>query len=113
VSLPELFDLTGKVALVTGAGGGLGREFADTLAEAGADVACVDLDSEAAAETAAAVVKHGRRAASIACDVADEQQVATTVATTVRELGRLDILFNNAGVADAPPAPAHEMTSAS
>ena len=113
MSLPELFDLTGKVALVTGAGGGLGREFADALAEAGADVACVDLDSEAAAQTAAAVMKHGRCAASIACDVADEQQVATTVATTVRELGRFDILFNNAGVADAPPAPAHEMTSAS
>ena len=113
MSLSELFDLNGKVALVTGAGGGLGREFADALAEAGADVACVDLDPEAAAESAAAVVKHGRRAATLACDVTDEHQVATTVATAVRELGRLDILVNNAGVADAPPAPAHEMTSAS
>ena len=67
MSLPQLFDLAGKVALVTGAGGGLGREIADALAEAGADVACVDLNSEAAAETAVAVSKHDRRAATITC----------------------------------------------
>jgi NAD(P)-dependent dehydrogenase (short-subunit alcohol dehydrogenase family) len=108
----DLFDLTGKVALVTGAGGGFGREFADAMAEAGADVGCADLNAAAAARTAAHVEKRGRRSATVTCDVTDERQVATMIAATTRELGRLDIVFNNAGVADAPPARAHEMSSA-
>lgn len=111
MSLPEAFSLDGKVALVTGAGSGLGIEFAEAVAEAGGDVACVDVNLSSAEQTAAGVEKHGRRARAIAVDVSDEQQVAAMVAETVGTLGRLDILFNNAGVADADPAPIHRMSS--
>ena len=65
-----------------------------------------------AEQTAARVEKHGRRALAIAVDVSDEKQVATMVAETVATLGRLDVLFNNAGVADANPTPIHQMSSA-
>jgi NAD(P)-dependent dehydrogenase (short-subunit alcohol dehydrogenase family) len=112
VTLLETYNLDGKVALVTGAGSGLGVEFAEAVAEAGGDVACADLNLGAAEQTAARVEKHGRRAIAIRADVSDEQQVATMVAETVRTLGRLDILFNNAGVADANPTPIHQMSSA-
>ena len=113
MSLPDLFSLNGRVALVTGAGGGLGRECAEAVAEAGGDVACADLNGEAARQTATAVEKHGRRSTIIACDVTDERQVADMVSTTVREFGRLDVVFNNAGVADNPPAKAHHMSAES
>jgi len=112
MSLPEAFTLDGKVALITGAGSGLGIEFAEAVAEAGGDVACADVNLSSAELTAASIEKHGRRALAIAVDVSDEQQVAAMVAETVGTLGRLDILFNNAGVADANPAPIHHMSSA-
>lgn len=112
MTYPAPFDLTGKVALVTGAGSGLGIEFAEICAEAGADVACADVDATAAAETAARVEKLGRRAVAVACDVSKEDQVEAMVAQTTSALGRLDILFNNAGIADANPAPVHQFSSA-
>jgi NAD(P)-dependent dehydrogenase (short-subunit alcohol dehydrogenase family) len=112
MSLPEAFTLDGKVALITGAGSGLGIEFAEAVAEAGSDVACADVNLSSAEQTAARVEKHGRRALAIAVDVSDEKQVATMVAETVATLGRLDVLFNNAGVADANPTPIHQMSSA-
>jgi NAD(P)-dependent dehydrogenase (short-subunit alcohol dehydrogenase family) len=112
MSYPAPFDLTGKIAVVTGAGSGLGVEFAEICAQAGADVACADLNAAAAGETVAQVEKHGRRAVAITCDVSDEQQVIAMVERTVSEFGRLDILFNNAGIADANPAPVHEFSSA-
>ncbi|TCK26256.1 SDR family NAD(P)-dependent oxidoreductase [Pseudonocardia endophytica] len=108
MSYPAPFDLTGQVGLVTGAGSGLGIEFAEVLADAGADVACADVDADAAADTAARVEKLGRRSVAITCDVADEQQVQGMVARTTSTLGRLDVLFANAGIADANPAPVHQ-----
>jgi 3-oxoacyl-[acyl-carrier protein] reductase len=88
------FDLTGRQSLVTGAGGGIGRQTAIRLAGAGADVICVDLDGEAAAATAALVAKAGGRASAIALDVADRDGVAKVIG----QGPPLHILCNVAGI---------------
>lgn len=90
------FDLDGRTALVTGAGSGLGRAMARGLAGAGARVACADLDAASAASTVAALPGEGL---PLAVDVADAGQVAAMVAAVVQRWGRLDVAFNNAGVA--------------
>ena len=104
----HLFDLTGKVALVTGAGGGLGAEFAEVMAEAGADVGCADIDLGTAEVTAGNVQRIGRASLAIRCDVSRHDEVVAMVDATVQRFGRLDVLFNNAGIADPAPAPVHE-----
>jgi len=78
------------------------------MAEAGADVVCADIDEDGLARTAAGVEALGRRAVIVRCDVTDETQVVATVQRGAAELGRLDILFNNAGVADAEQWLLHE-----
>ena len=115
-------DLSGRVALVTGGSRGLGRADALTLARAGADVVIADIlveSDDSAAEsygplaqaaamqglikteaTAEAIRKLGRRSLALKCDVTDQDQVDTTVAQTVEELGSVDILVNNAGTLD-------------
>lgn len=110
MDIGSLFACQGKVALVTGAASGLGWMFAETMAEAGADVACADIDREGLAEVVAMVRATGRKALAIECDVADESQVKAMVARTVEELGGLDILFNNAGVGQRP-TPLHELAT--
>jgi 2-dehydro-3-deoxy-D-gluconate 5-dehydrogenase len=100
----DSFRLDGQVALVTGARQGLGQALALALAEAGADIAALDVDD--VSETSQAVRALGRRCRSISCNlrrasVADLQQVT---AGTVAELGRLDILVNNAGIIRRTPA---------
>jgi NAD(P)-dependent dehydrogenase (short-subunit alcohol dehydrogenase family) len=104
----HLFDLTGKVALITGAGGGLGREFAEVMAEAGADVVGADIDLASAEATAGRVEQIGRAALAVRCDVARHTEVVAMVRATTARFGHLDILFNNAGIADPSPAPVHE-----
>ena len=91
-----MFDLTGKVALVTGANTGIGQGIALALAGAGADVALVG--RSAATETAAQVEALGRRASVIGADLSTIAPVAEVVERTVAELGGLDILVNNAGI---------------
>ena len=92
-------QLSGKVALVTGAQQGIGRAIALALAEAGADVALNWLDDEAAARAAAqSIAAHNRRAVTIQADMAKLDEVREMVAATVAELGGIDILVNNAGV---------------
>jgi NAD(P)-dependent dehydrogenase (short-subunit alcohol dehydrogenase family) len=108
----SLFDLSGKVVFVTGAGSGLGVEFAEATAEAGADVVCTDLDLRTAESTAAAVEKLGRKALAARCDVSKEMEVADAFARAAEAFGRVDVLFNNAGIADPVPAPLHEYESA-
>ena len=94
-------ELTGKVALVTGAGGGIGHASALAFAAAGAAVLAADIDGERAAATAVSIRANGGAAAGWAVDVADEQQVQAMVAAAVAEFGGLDILHNN--VADVRP----------
>ena len=98
MSFPSLFSVEGKVAFVTGAGGGLGTEFAQIMAEAGADVVCTDLDEAAAQATAKRVDGLGRRGLALRCDVTDEDAAAAAVTRAVDELGPIDNLCNIAGI---------------
>ncbi|OMF36002.1 2-deoxy-D-gluconate 3-dehydrogenase [Paenibacillus sp. FSL H8-0548] len=101
-----LFDLTGKTAIVTGAGRGLGEAIALGLAQAGADVALVT-NSTPADKVANAVRELGRKAITIQADVSDRTKLAGIVERTVDELGRIDILVNNAGIIRRTPAAEH------
>ena len=90
--------LADRVALITGAGSGIGRASALRLAQEGAAVMCADIDTQAADGTAAMIEESGGRSASVGLDVSDERQVVDSLAATVDRLGGLDVLFNNAGV---------------
>jgi NAD(P)-dependent dehydrogenase (short-subunit alcohol dehydrogenase family) len=90
--------LQDKVALVTGAGAGIGRAIALAMAEAGANIAAADIDLAAATRTAAEAAGSNRRAIAIEADCGDVASIDRMVAQTVAELGRLDVIVNNAGV---------------
>ena len=92
------FDLSGKVAIVTGGNGGIGLGMARGLAEAGADIAVVGRNEAKSNAAAAELQQCGIRAISVTADVTDKTAVGDMVARTVRELGRIDILVNNAGI---------------
>jgi NAD(P)-dependent dehydrogenase (short-subunit alcohol dehydrogenase family) len=91
----------GRVALVTGAGSGIGRASAQAFAAAGARVAVVDVDPNGGAETVALIEADGGEARYLACDVADEAQVAALVGAVTEAYGRLDFAHNNAGISPA------------
>jgi NAD(P)-dependent dehydrogenase (short-subunit alcohol dehydrogenase family) len=104
--------LSGKVALITGAGSGIGRVAAELFAAEGAAVVVADLVADAARDTSVAITSKGGRAEAVTVDVADEGQVAGMVAAAVEAFGGLHVLFNNAGifpgddggVLDTPPS---------
>jgi gluconate 5-dehydrogenase len=100
----ELFDLTGKVAIVTGGGSGLGRQMARALAEMGADLVLCARKAERCEEAARELSALGVRALGLRCDVTDRDDVRALVDRTKAELGRIDILVNNAGRAWVAPA---------
>jgi 2-dehydro-3-deoxy-D-gluconate 5-dehydrogenase len=100
---PKPFDLSGKVAIVTGGNGGIGLGMARGLAEAGASIAIVGRNEAKSNEAVAELQQRGTKATavkaiSVVADVTDKAAVATMVERTVRELGRIDILVNNAGI---------------
>ena len=104
-------DLSGKVALVTGAGTGIGVGIAESLAACGADVALVyHASAKGAEETAAKLRASGRRAITIGADLQKVADIDRIVDATVKEFGRIDILINNSGITD--PHPPLELTEA-
>ena len=103
MSLPS-FRLDHSVALVTGAASGIGREIAIGLAEAGADVGCVDLPASDIAGTVAAIEAAGRRAVAAPADVTDPAAVTAAVEAVEAGLGPLRLAVNCAGIANAAPA---------
>src|SRR4051795_3541587 len=102
---------SGKVAFVTGAGSGIGRATAIAFAQAGADVAAVDLHQQAAQATAEQIEQLGGTALAIGCDVTSGDQVRNALDSTAARFGRLDIAFNNAGV-ELRPTPIADITEA-
>jgi 2-deoxy-D-gluconate 3-dehydrogenase len=104
-----LFDLGGKVAIVTGGNGGIGLGMARGLAEAGADIVIVGRNEAKSNAAVAELKQQGSKAISIVVDVTDKAAVAAMVELVVRELGRVDILVNNAGINIRKPPQALEI----
>ena len=103
-----LFNLDGKTALVTGASYGMGRSFAQTLAEAGANIVITARNKKLLEETEADLKKIGRKVLSISADVSNPDDVARMIDTTVSKFHTLDIAVNNAGIVTSPQR-FHEM----
>jgi NAD(P)-dependent dehydrogenase (short-subunit alcohol dehydrogenase family) len=105
LNAPKLFDLSGRVAFVTGAGSGIGQGIAMGLAQCGADVALLDRRTDdGLAQTAAFIRSAGRRSIEIAADVTQGESLKDAVARTEAELGPLLLAVNAAGIANANPA---------
>jgi NAD(P)-dependent dehydrogenase (short-subunit alcohol dehydrogenase family) len=104
----SIFDLTGKTALVTGGGAGIGRGYCDGLAEFGAKVACCDIIGERAEETLELIRRYGNKSIAITADVSKQEDIEHAVTQTVKELGSVDIVFANAGITEAYRVLIHE-----
>lgn len=100
----DMFSLTGRVAIVTGASSGLGVHFAVALAEAGADVVVAGRRAERLADTVALVEATGRRALAVPTDVTDPESATALVEAAVAHFGHVDVLVNNAGIGTSYPA---------
>ena len=94
----NLFNLSGKIAVVTGAGSGLGRTLCEAMAENGSDVVCSDINEAWAEETSEIIKKHGTKTLVVKADVSKQDEVKALFQKVDQTFGRLDILFNNAGI---------------
>ena len=103
VNVRQLFDLTGRVAIITGGSIGLGRQMAEGLAEMGANLVLCARKKERCQQAAEELQKLGVRALAMACDVKNPASVQELVDTAMAEFGRLDILINNAGISWGAP----------
>lgn len=101
--MKDCFDLTGRVALITGASSGLGVEFSRALAYRGADLVLLARRRDKLEAVAEEVREFGHKVLPITCDVTDEDQVAASVEQAVKEFGKIDILVNNAGTCNVVP----------
>jgi NAD(P)-dependent dehydrogenase (short-subunit alcohol dehydrogenase family) len=109
VNVRDLFDLSGRVAIVTGGGSGIGRQMAEALAELGADIVLCARRPERCEQAAVELSALGVRALGLRCDVSDKAEVDQLVARTLAELGRIDIVVNNAGTSWGAPAVDHPL----
>lgn len=96
-TIEEMYDLSGKIAIVTGAGNGIGKASAIMLAKAGASIVCSDLNLEYAEETAKEIQELGREALAIKCDVTKIEDLELLVNETIFKFNKINILVNNAG----------------
>jgi NAD(P)-dependent dehydrogenase (short-subunit alcohol dehydrogenase family) len=101
--IKQLFDLTGKVAIVTGGGRGLGQQIAEGFAEAGAHVVVCSRKLEACEEVREGLKKLGVESLALKCDVSNPEDVRNVVERTVEKFGRIDILVNNSGASWGAP----------
>ncbi|NWF54148.1 MAG: SDR family oxidoreductase [Syntrophaceae bacterium] len=97
MKVKEMFDLKGKVAVVTGGGRGIGRQMAEGLAEAGANVVLCSRKVESCKKTARELAGLGVKALAVGCDVRSAKEIQAAVDMTLKEFGRLDVLVNNSG----------------
>jgi NAD(P)-dependent dehydrogenase (short-subunit alcohol dehydrogenase family) len=102
--MTESFDLSGKIAMVTGASRGLGENFARALAGAGADLVITSRTTESLGPLVAELSALGRRVVPVALDVRDYDSIQNAVAAAIGEFGRIDVLLNNAGCNRRKPA---------
>jgi NAD(P)-dependent dehydrogenase (short-subunit alcohol dehydrogenase family) len=103
VSVKQLFDLTGRVAIITGGSIGLGRQMAEGLAEMGANLVLCARKEERCRQAAGELQRLGVKAIALACDVNDQSSIQQVVDSTVSQFGRIDVLINNAGISWGAP----------
>ncbi|MDO9592501.1 MAG: SDR family NAD(P)-dependent oxidoreductase, partial [Erysipelotrichaceae bacterium] len=86
----NIFDLSGQIAVITGAGSGLGQSIAVGFSQYGANIVCADIDTKGMEETAESVKKEGRETLVVHCDVANQKDVDNLVARTIEKFGDID-----------------------
>src|SRR5580704_18430313 len=102
-SVRELFDLSGRVAIITGGSVGLGRQMAEALAEMGANLVLCARKKERCVQAAEELQKIGVQALALGCDVKNQAEIQGVVDATLAQFGRIDILINNAGTSWGAP----------